>query len=96
MVEIRLDGQLWKTKDDFYGAFLAAVGAPESHGRNLDALWDSITGGQVNAREIPYCVVINGLSHMGSEAAQMVQQFQELIEEAKRDGYPVEILVGPA
>jgi Barstar (barnase inhibitor) len=42
--EIELHGADWGAADDFYAAYFAAVGAPEWHGRNLDALWDSLTG----------------------------------------------------
>jgi len=48
MNEIILDGTGWKTSADFYIAFLKGVHAPDWHGRNLDALWDSITGGGIN------------------------------------------------
>jgi RNAse (barnase) inhibitor barstar len=53
MVELVLDGSEWKTKDDVYNAFFRAVGAPEWHGRNLDALADSISGGSINQVEVP-------------------------------------------
>jgi len=38
MRELILNGADWPTKDDVYDAFFRAVGAPECHGRNLDAL----------------------------------------------------------
>ncbi len=47
--------------DDFYDAFFAAVGAPIWHGRNRDALNDSISTGGINEVEIPYRLeVVNG------------------------------------
>jgi RNAse (barnase) inhibitor barstar len=91
--DIELDGRAWQTKDDFSQGFLAAVTAPDWHGRNLDALWDSNVGGNVNGRELPYRVVIHGCRHMGEEARQMVERFQTLIEEAKSEGHPVDIVV---
>ena len=39
---IELNATNWNTTDDFYNALLAAVGAPEYHGRNLKALIDSM------------------------------------------------------
>ena len=91
MDEIRLDGRGWKTKEDFYHAFLAAVEAPDWHGRNLDALWDSIVTGGINRRELPYRIVIGGCNYMSAEAAGMVDRFRVLIEEAARQGYAVGI-----
>ena len=45
MPDIVISAAGWKTADDFYIAFLAAVEAPAWHGHNLDALWDSIVTG---------------------------------------------------
>jgi hypothetical protein len=42
MRELILNGVGWATRDEVYDAFFRAVGAPEWHGRNLDALADSI------------------------------------------------------
>ncbi|MBC9884143.1 barstar family protein, partial [Bradyrhizobium sp. INPA01-394B] len=39
---------------DFYDALLAALGAPEGHGRNLNALIDSMVWAGMNAVEAPY------------------------------------------
>ncbi len=58
MKDIILDGARWSTKDDVYDAFFRAAGAPEWHGRNFDALRDSIAGGSINQVEVPYCLVI--------------------------------------
>jgi RNAse (barnase) inhibitor barstar len=51
MREVILDGSDWATKDDVYDAFFDVVGAPEWNGQNLDALADSIAGGQINQVE---------------------------------------------
>ena len=79
MDEIRLEGRGWKTRDDLYNAFLAAMEAPNWHGRNLDALRDSIVTGSINRREVPYRVVIGGCNYMSVEAAEMVDRFRVLI-----------------
>ena len=54
MKDIILDSARWSTKDDVYDAFFRAVGAPEWHGRNFDALRDSIARGLINQVECPY------------------------------------------
>lgn len=49
----------WKeidTEEMFYDQFLPQVSAPEWHGRNLDALADSIVTGDVNGIEPPYTI----------------------------------------
>jgi RNAse (barnase) inhibitor barstar len=58
MRELVLDAREWTTQDDVYDSFFRAVGAPDWHGRNLDALNDSIAGRQINAIEVPYLIVI--------------------------------------
>lgn len=58
MKELMLDGAGWSTKDDVYNAFFHAVGAPEWHGRNFNALNDSIANGSINKVEVPYTLVL--------------------------------------
>lgn len=93
MKEILLDGAAWKTKDDFYTAFLSAVGAPDWHGHNLDALNDSIGVGNINEVNPPFLVKIRGSASMKSEAKQMVERFQQLIQDLEGKGINVAIQV---
>jgi RNAse (barnase) inhibitor barstar len=81
--EIRLDGAAWRTNDDFYEAYLTAIGAPAWHGRNLDAVWDSLMNGDINGRNPPFRFCITGLAHMGPEARSLIARFAELIAEAR-------------
>ena len=91
MGQISLDARTWATASDFYDAFLAAVGAPEWHGRNLDALWDSLTGGDINQRNLPLRIRISGTAQMGDDARHTVERFEGLVREAKASGHPVDI-----
>ncbi|MGA8429398.1 MAG: barstar family protein [Candidatus Sulfotelmatobacter sp.] len=88
-----LDGSKWKSNDDVYDAFFKAVGAPPSHGRNFDALIDSIEKGQINAIEVPYRLVIHSYDSIGSEARKMANDFVDLIHELAARGCRVEIVV---
>ena len=78
MDDIHLDGGSWQSADDFYAAYLAAVGAPEWHGHNLDALWDSLTAGDIKQRNPPFRICIVGLEQMGLDARQMTERFATL------------------
>ena len=91
MMEIVLDGAYWRTRDDFYEDFLKAVGAPEWHGRNLNALNDSIGTGSINEVEVPYVVIVRGLSSMSPEARQMVEHFCGLIRDLREEGIEVDV-----
>lgn len=91
MKELVLNGAGWATKDDVYNAFFRAVGAPDWHGRNLDALADSISGGSINQVEVPYRLVIKNYDKVGSAAKQMTDSFIALVQELAAAGCPVEI-----
>jgi len=92
MKELVLDGSSWTKKDDVYDAFFAAVDAPSWHGRNFNALIDSIATGSINAIEVPYRVVIRNFDLISGDAKQMAIDFADLLRElrVKRE-CPVEI-----
>ena len=48
MRRIELDAKSWMKILDFYQDLLKALGAPEWHGRNLNALIDSMIWGGIN------------------------------------------------
>jgi RNAse (barnase) inhibitor barstar len=91
---IDLDGGAWATKDDFYTSYFAAVGAPAWHGRNLDALWDSLTAGGINQRNLPFRIQVSGTTRM-SPVAREVTRFEALVREAEQEGHGVEIELLP-
>lgn len=93
MRELVLNGADWATKDDVYDAFFRAVGAPEWHGHNLDALADSISGGSINQIEVPYRLVIKSYDRIGLHAKPMADSLINLVHELAADGCPVEIRV---
>jgi RNAse (barnase) inhibitor barstar len=81
MKELILNGAEWSTRDDVYDSFFRAVGAPDWHGRNFDALRDSIAVGSINAVEVPYRLVIKNYNKIAPD----------LIRELATEGCPVEI-----
>ena len=85
--------QDWASKDDVYDAFFHVVGAPEWHGRNLDALADSIAGGQINRVEVPYRLVIRNYNLIGTAAKEITDKFVNLVRELAGKGCPIEIRV---
>ena len=91
--ELALDASNWTTPNDFYDSFFAAVGAPDWHGRNLDALDDSIATGSINQINVPYRVVIENLSKAGPEARTATGKIIELIRQLEAEGCPVAVIV---
>ena len=94
MKELFLNGAEWKTSDDVYDAFFKAVGAPSWHGRNFNALNDSIAHGSINEVEVPYCLVIQNYGLIGAGAKKMADDFIDLMHEMASRGCPVEIRTG--
>ncbi len=91
MRTLLLDASGWNSRDDVYDAFFRAVGAPAWHGRNLDALSDSIQGGLINEIEAPYRIHIVNTLKIGPEARQMLDDFRGLIQELAAEGCQVGI-----
>jgi RNAse (barnase) inhibitor barstar len=92
MREITLDAQAWTSSDDLYESFCKAVGAPDWHGRNFNALRDSIATGKTNAIELPYRIRINNYSSATLEVKKIADDFIDLINELKEAGCDVDIV----
>jgi RNAse (barnase) inhibitor barstar len=91
MMELVLDGAGWNEPDDLFDAFFRAVGAPSWHGRNFNALVDSIETGQINTLEVPYRIVIRNYELIGSGAKGITADFVSFIEALMARGCPIEI-----
>jgi RNAse (barnase) inhibitor barstar len=91
MTTLTLDATAWSSSDDVYDAFFRAVGAPAWHGRNFDALRDSIETGSINAVEVPYEIVVRNSAVVGAGAKQMLDDFADLIRDLATGGCPVSI-----
>lgn len=89
---LHLNGISWRTRDDFYNSLFEAVGAPAWHGRNFNALRDSIINGQVNQIEIPYTVQISGIENTPQEVKNLVRDFCSLIKELHAEGHQVDVV----
>ena len=70
---IKLDATGWKTPVDFYDAILAALEAPHWHGKNANALRDSMWGGDINGIEPPYRIWITGTAKLPGDVAREVE-----------------------
>jgi RNAse (barnase) inhibitor barstar len=93
MREITIDARNWIGPNDLYDAFFEAVGAPPWHGRNFNALRDSIGVGGINRIEVPYFIRIKNYSSMGEGATSIAGDFVMLIKELRQAGCRVDIAV---
>ena len=90
---IEMNASGWKSEEDFYVAFFHAVGAPEWHGKNLDALDDSIGAGRINKVEVPYRLILRDSRLASPEALRFIHDLAELISDLQINGCPVELRV---
>jgi len=97
---IELDARNWRTELDFYNALLAALGAPEWHGRNLNALTDSMIYGGINAVEPPYSIRIRGTQKLAKNVRDQLETTKRVLGAARaefraRRGHDVEVEFEP-
>lgn len=71
-------------------SYFSALGVPEWHGCNLDAVWDSLKRGDINERN-PVRFRIVGTTQMARDARETVSRFENLIKEARRPSVSVDI-----
>jgi RNAse (barnase) inhibitor barstar len=90
---IRLNAAAWKSQSDLYDAFFEAVGAPDWHGRNFNALNDSVGSGGINRMEVPYRIVIGNAKGMSNDAEVLFKELDELIRHLQLNGCPVDLEV---
>jgi RNAse (barnase) inhibitor barstar len=91
MNEIRLDGTAWRSVDDFYDAILPALRAPSWHGRNLDALNDTLAGDDINDVRQPLRFFVAGVNEMPPAVRDHLENFRQLVVELRFEGHDVDI-----
>ena len=76
-MRIEIDASGWRHEGAVWNAVLAALDAPAWHGRNLDALADSLGGG-INGVEGPVILVVTGVPvALRPLVARMAEVFRE-------------------
>jgi RNAse (barnase) inhibitor barstar len=82
---IELDAKNWTNAPDFYSALLAALGAPKGHGRNLNALIDSMVWGGMNLVEPPCTIRILQTQGLSKDVRDEIEMVKDAIAQARRD-----------
>jgi RNAse (barnase) inhibitor barstar len=90
-----MDAVGWTSRDDIYSSFFEAVGAPPWHGKNLDAIWDSIRGGQINKIEVPFRLVFTNYAALSPSLKNDAERFIGVFRDAAEDAVPVDIRIEP-
>ncbi|MEQ9663324.1 MAG: barstar family protein [Parasphingopyxis sp.] len=89
--EILLHPAQWGTAGDFYHELLTALEAPEWHGQNMDAVADSLVGGQVNGVEPPFTILLYQAADVPGFAARLIKQLEAIASEATASGRPISV-----
>lgn len=81
---IRLDARGWQQREDFWAALLSALGAPDWHGPNLDALYDGLVAGENRVRP-PLTVEIAVSTPLPKPLAAYLDRVGGVFADAARD-----------
>ena len=91
MIEITLDWKKINSYEEFYDSLLSQLEAPDWHGRNMNALADSIVTGSINKIEPPYRVLSLNESEENSALCGIVDTVITILEEAIKSGREIEL-----
>jgi ribonuclease inhibitor len=79
-----IEGAALRSLDDAYDALAAALGLPAHFGRNLDALWDSLTGDVEGPIELVWRDAARTHAALGARFEEILGVLRE-VERARPD-----------
>ena len=77
-----IDATKWTSISDFYGALLAALGAPEGYARNINALLEWMLWDEREETKPPYSVRIIGSANLPKDVRDEVEYVQQAVARA--------------
>ena len=92
MRSIELDATHCSTIDDVFDALRPALGAPDWHGRTMNALIDSIGTGAINVIEPPYEITIAGAGSAAGDVREFLTDLRTYVMNRVAEPNP---LIGP-
>lgn len=81
MKEIRVDISNAQDGFDFYGAIAEALDAPDWHGRNLNAVMESLTFGGNGTLSPPFVIVLEKVTSASRLIQRECKHFASLVAE---------------
>ena len=91
-MDIVIDWAQVKNMDSLYDSLFEQLNSPSWHGRKLNALRDSVIGGDINGVEPPYKVMIKNESQIPGELADFSEGVKEVLIDANREIRGIEIV----
>jgi RNAse (barnase) inhibitor barstar len=90
---LELDASKWTNSDDIYESLFTVLGSPVWHGKNFDALNDSIVTSDINSVEVPYILSIRNVKAANSKVTRFVSDLTAFISEREAQGCSVSIKI---
>jgi RNAse (barnase) inhibitor barstar len=82
---ISLDASAWETGLDFYAAILPELGAPDGHGKNLNAIVESMIWGEINKLKPPYKVEIFNTEGRPQDVLDEIRAIADFFAESRAE-----------
>ena len=80
-----IDASSWKERINLYEAILPVLDAPEWHGKNMNALLESIIWGEINAVDPPFTLRIRGTANLPAGVAEELGWLKEGVEDGREE-----------
>ncbi|GGZ96748.1 hypothetical protein GCM10008090_01230 [Arenicella chitinivorans] len=90
-MKVIIDWSEIQSPDDYFSQLLPQVGAPDWHGRNLNALADSLVTGGINKLEPPFCLINLQTGSVPPELQDFVTGLNEIYDEASSNGRKISV-----
>jgi RNAse (barnase) inhibitor barstar len=84
MKVLSLNASRWQTADHLYSDLLAGLGAPPWHGRNRNALLDSLSS-DLNEVRPPLTVIVMQAEHLNAEMKVPIANVVSVFDIARKD-----------
>ncbi len=83
MKKVKLDGVVCRSQEELHDQLKTILHLPDYYGKNLDALWDCLTGEVTLPVELTWVNFQKSKDALGDYAESLRQLFQEAEEELK-------------
>ena len=90
-MKVFIDWGKIQSPEDYFAQLLPQVEAPEWHGRNLNALADSLVTGSINKIEPPFCLINLQVGLIKPELKDFFSSVKEIYEEANSNGRKIRV-----
>ncbi|MCW2364443.1 MULTISPECIES: barstar family protein [Sphingobium] len=91
MLTIDMSALRWESAEDFSIEVLLKLGAPSWHGHSLDAINDSVFGGDINEIAPPFRIMITHIANAKPDMQAFLRKVQKVFadgrDETRRDAF---------